>query len=885
MRLRFSRRLVVLPLLFPLLLLVARGVAGQQSAAPGPDALEPASTGGLAAVDRALAKLSSHRRLLIIGAHPDDEDTTLLAWVSRELGGEAAYLALTRGEGGQDLIGPELGTALGLLRSEELLAARRVDGARQYFTRAVDFGYTRSVTESLGRWPREELLLDAVRVLRRFKPQVIVSVFPDDGRGGHGQHQAAGYIAHDLWRVTTESENDLFPQLEQENLPQWRPQALYREAWWAREEATLELDLTGVEPLSGRSVRQIAAASRSRHRSQDMGRAEPLGPAEWPLVWEGGGAGIGSRGPFDGIDTRLAALAAPLPNGSRREEAERLLTMVEESARSTRAALSPIRLEEAAAPLAEMVSRLREVLALVDGGEGTPAETVVGELVEEKLEVAEAGLLAAAGVAFDARADREEVLPGRPLGVTLELWNAGTGSVGIDGVRLEGEARWQAPSVEVESPALAPGALASWEASWAVGAAPVTVPYFLDRPPIGDVYDWSSAPAQARGEPFAAAPLVAMADLTVAGTPVTVRRPVVSVEIDQASGEVRRPLRVVPEIELRMTPDLVLWPLTDHRPRRVTAEIVSHLDEPVSGKLALSFAGQTVLPTDPVPFEIAEPGGTIEVPVELPLPGPLAGQFRLVGRVDLEGRRSFGRSLPLVDYPHIRPHPRPVPAETTIRLLDVTLPELSAVGYVRGASDRVPEVLAELGVPVEVLPAGELATVDLSRFDALVVGSRAYEVEPALGKATRRLLDWVEGGGTLIVQYQQYQYVDGGFAPGGITIARPHGRVTDETSPVRILEPDHPALTRPNRIGPDDWRGWVQERGLYFADTWEEPFVPLLALRDPEEESEQRGGLLVARMGAGTYVYTGLAFFRQLPAGVPGAVRLFANLLALGSGQ
>lgn len=860
--------------------LAATALPARQSAAPAPDALAPASTGGLEAVDRALAKLSGHRRLLMIGAHPDDEDTTLLAWVSRQLGGEAAYLALTRGEGGQNVIGPELGTALGLLRSEELLAARRVDGARQYFTRAVDFGYTRSLSETLGRWPREELLLDAARVLRRFKPQVMVSIFPDDGRGGHGQHQAAGVVAHDLWRVATESEADLFPQLAAEGLERWRPQALYRASWWAREEATLELPMAGIEPLSGRSIRQLAAAGRSRHRSQDMGRAEPLGPAEWPLTWEGGGAGAGSRGPFDGVDTRLAAIAATLPPGPERGEVEGLLAAVEESARATRAALSPLVVEAAAAPLAEMVERLRTAAGLARG----LGAVAVAELVEEKLEVAEAGLLAAAGVALDARADREDVLAGGSVGVVVELWNAGGEPLTIESLRLEGEPAWLAPALEVGDGEVPPGALRSWETSWATGALSPTLPYFLERPQSGDLYDWSAAAAGERGEPFGEAELTAVLELAMRGTRVVLRRPVVHVGVDQARGEVRRPLRAVPPLEVRISPELVLWPLTDQRPRRVTVEVVSHLPEPARARLGLSFAGQGVLPMEPLPVEIREPGGTAEVPLELPPPGPLAGRLELVARATLPDGRSFGSSLPLVDYPHVRPRARPVPARTVLRLLDVELPELRAVGYVRGAADRVPEVLLELGVPLEVLAAEELGAADLSRFDVLVVGSRAYEVEPALGRATPRLLEWVEDGGTLVVQYQQYQYVDGGFAPAGLAIDRPHGRASDESSPVRLLVPEHPVFHRPNRIGPDDWRGWVQERGLYFAADWETPLVPLLALRDPGEE-EQQGSLLVATLGEGTYVYTGLAFFRQLPAGVPGAVRLFANLLALGGAQ
>jgi LmbE family N-acetylglucosaminyl deacetylase len=858
---------------------LALGGAAASGVGPQTEALEPVSTGGLPAVDRALAKLSSHRRLLIVGAHPDDEDTTLLAWVSRQLGGEAAYLSLTRGEGGQNVIGAELGEALGVLRTEELLAARRVDGARQYFTRAVDFGYTRSLAETLRRWPREEILLDAVRVLRRFKPQVIVSIFPRDGRGGHGQHQAAGVIAYELWRVSTASDEELFPPLAEEGLPPWRPQALYRAAWWSQEEATLEIGLTGIEPLSGRSTRQIAAASRSRHRSQDMGRSEPLGPAAWPLSWEDGGAGAGSTEPFDGIDTRLSAIASSLAPGARRDELQVLLADVERRAVDARAALSPVGLEAAAAPLATIVERLRSALDLLRATDDGAA-TAVAELVTEKLAAAEAGLLAAAGIALDARADREEVLPGAPLEVIVELWNSGGEPLRVDSLRLEAAPAWSAPGIDVESPELASGALGSWTAAWTTGELSPTFPYFLARA-HGDLYDWSAAAVAVRGEPFGEAPLAAVAELTLRGTRVAVRRPVVHVEVDQVRGEIRRPLRAVPPVEVATRPELVLWPLAQGRSRRIDVQVRSHLEAPATATLDLAFAGREDLPIEPLPIEVPAAGGAVTVPVELPSPGPTAGRFDLVAVVTVEGGRDFDGGVPLVDYPHIRPQARPVPARTTVRRLDIVLPALRNVGYVRGASDRVPEVLVELGVPLELVPAADLATTDLDRFDVIVLGSRAYELEASLGAATPRLLAWVEAGGTVLVQYQQYQYVDGGFAPAGLSIARPHGRVTDETSVVRILTPDHPALRYPNRLGPDDWLDWVQERGLYFADAWQAPFVPLLALQD-SGEAEQRGGLLVAAMGEGTYVYTGLAFFRQLPAGVPGAVRLFVNLLALG---
>ena len=248
-----------------------------------------------------------------------------------------------------------------------------------------------------------------------------------------------------------------------------------------------------------------------------------------------------------------------------------------------------------------------------------------------------------------------------------------------------------------------------------------------------------------------------------------------------------------------------------------------------------------------------------------------------------EGGAVHDASYPTIEYPHIAPTAVGVDARSEVRVLDLALPEVERVGYVRGASDRVPEMLLEVGLPVELLGAESLRDRDLSVYDVVVVGSRAYEIDSALRQANQRLLDYARGGGTLIVQYQQYQFVRGGYAPYPLEISRPHGRVTDESSPVRVLVPEHPIFTEPNRIEPDDWEEWVQERGLYFAGEWDDAYTPLLALQDPDDQPEQRGSLLIAELGEGTYVYTGLSFFRELPAGVPGAFRLFANLLALGA--
>lgn len=854
-------------LLLPLLLLSALPAEAQSVSAPS--VLEPASTGGLAAVDRALARLSTHRRLLVIGAHPDDEDTSVLTLVAREMGGEAAYLSLSRGEGGQNLIGPELGVGLGLIRSRELLAARQVDGGRQFFSRAYDFGFTRSLDETLRFWPREIVLEDTVRILRRFQPQVVISVFPPSAQAGHGQHQVAGLAAHEGFQLA--GDPAAYPELRQEGLDPWQPAALYRSTFFDETATTLRMPLGGVDPLAGRSILQLAAASRSMHRSQDMGRFQELGGQEGKWAWVAGTAGGAvAKDLFAGVDTRLAAVASPLPDATEREAVAAALAAAGDLAASTRAALHPRGLEEAVPAFAAILKHLRTARERLEGT--SPERRTVARLIEEKIAVAESGLLAAAGIAFDASTAQESVTPGTSLPVQAVLWNSGSRKV--EGVRVSLEA------VSGGAPqALDPGGIAKWDLAVRVPAeAPPTVPYFLRRPLQGALYDWSEAAPQERGEPFGPPPFSARFELTVDGVKLAVEREVVHRHRDQALGEIRRPLAVVPVLEVAVAQPLLVWPLSRKEPYPMAVTLTSHAAAPLDGRLELKVpAGWPVsAPT----FSLA-PGEskTLEVAVAAPS-GLAAGVYPLEFTAVAGGQRS-SLAVPVVDYPHIRATPFPRPASLQLSAVDLRLPPLKKVGYVRGASDRVPEFLLEAGVPLDLLTPGELENADLKAFDAIVVGSRAYETEPALARANPRLLDYVREGGLLLVQYQQYPFIEGKFSPLALDIARPHDRVTDETAPMQILDPAHPAFNSPNKIGEDDWKGWVQERGLYFAHTWDPAFTPLLATADPGGP-EQRGGLLVAKLGKGTYVYTGLAFFRQLPAGVPGAYRLFANLLGLG---
>lgn len=849
-----------------------------------PSPLEPAGTGGVAAVDRALAALATHRRLLVVGAHPDDEDTTALTLVGRGLGGEAAYLSLSRGEGGQNLIGEELGEALGIVRSHELLAARAVDGGRQYFTRAFDFGYTRSLEETLARWPETELLADAVRVVRRFRPQVILSVFGDDGSGGHGQHQAAGKIAHEVARWAADP--DYRPDLG----PAWRVDSLFRASWWRPEAATAIHPMGAIDPFSGHSLVQLAALSRSQHRSQDMGRPLDLGGREGRYIREQGPAGSPDD-LFAGVDTRLAAVAGLLPEGSLRDETADALARVEATAGAARARLVPAALADAAAPLLEIRQRLAAIVAKLDArlavpGAAEPGLLVVRELVREKLRLADEGLLAAWNVALDAEADREALVAGEAVAVTARVWNAGEGPLRGDPPVLlgaAGEERALAPADDDEAPGVpGDGGLWIWTTSLGIPAgAPPTEPYFLAEPRRGDLYDWSGVAESLRGEAFAPPPLTVRFRLVRPGREgraeavIELEREVVHRRVDQALGEVRRPLRIVPPVEVRVAKPLAIVTAADPA-ETISVELHSNATGPVAGVLE-SRSDCRAQPLDPLPFELA-PGERARFEREVrACPGGRT-KTRFVAR--LADGREVDRALPVIEHAHLRPTPMPVEAAVEVVPMDLLWPAVGAIGYLPGASDRVPAALAEAGLEVTLLSGRELADTDLARFGAIVVGTRAYETDAALGAANARLLDYARRGGLVLVQYQQYPFVEGGYAPFPLEIARPHGRVTDEASPVRLLAPEDPVFTTPNAIGPEDWQGWAQERSLYMPATFDAAYRPLLELEDPGQPA-QRGALLVAPLGRGHYVYTGLAFFRQLPAGVPGAFRLFANLLAL----
>lgn len=760
--------------------------------------------------------------------------------MARGVGADAAYLSLTRGDGGQNLIGRELGVGLGLLRSRELEAARSIDGARQYVTRAYDFGYTRSLDETLERWPYDSILKDAVRVVRRFRPHVVVSVFSGTSRDGHGQHQMAGRIAHEVYDAAADP--DRFPELDhEEGLPPWRSLKLYRSTRFRPEPTSQPVPTGGLDPREGRTFHQIAMASRSMHASQDMGRIQDAGPDSTSV-------GLVQDRTGKGGDALLAGV--PRAHG--------WLVAVADSLRRV---LGPARLPAAVAPLNAALERWRR-----EGGD------------RHRDSLLARAILTAAGVVIDVRTDAEHATPGAPLEVSVQLYNAGPHTVHVDTVRLRLPSGWL-PVVDATPMVLRPGeeALRTLAISVPADAAP-DQPYFLRAPLRGDVYDWDRVDPATRGLLFAPPGIVGEAVIRVAGGPALgVRREATYRYGDQAVGEIRRPVTVVPPLSLRLEPETLVWSTAGPAEHEMSVTVTNLADARVEGRVTLLIEGWQ--DTSSAPFHLEREGDSRRMTMRIRRPPQTAEGSYAVRAVAETDRGSFDRTVERIEYPHVRPTQWLRAARGRIRLADLILPELSMVGYVRGASDRVPEALQEIGLPVTLLHEADLAYGDLGVYDVIVIGPRAYETDSTLMRHNDRLLAYVRGGGHLVVQYQQYQFNRGSYSPYALTIARPNARVTDEQAPVRVLEPEHEVFRTPNPIDPEDWNGWVQERGLYFAGEWDERYQPLLEMADPGEPP-QRGALVVARHGGGTYVYTGLSFFRALPAGVPGAFRLFLNLLA-----
>jgi len=856
---------------------------------PGPGGLMAQSMEGTGVVPTGLLlrQLDGVKRVLMIGAHPDDEDTALLTTLARGWGVETAYLSLTRGDGGQNLIGSELWEGLGLVRTGELVAARGLDGGVQFFTRAFDFGYSKSAEEALTFWARDEVLADVVWVVRTFRPQVIVSVWSGTPRDGHGQHQASGILANEAFAAAADPTR--FPeQLEQPGVEAWAADKLFQSrrrfgGGTADEEGVITVQ-TGIrDPLLGRSLLQLAMASRSQHRSQDMGASQPLGPGSTGVTLVesrvGGGADASI---FAGVDTTLAGLVGTLPASVRDEALEHVAAY-----RSAIAAaidgfgLDPSRIVPDLAAARAAIGRASTVAGVAPGSR-------FAREARRKTELATRALMAAAAISFDVRADDDLVVPGETVTLVAELWNGGALELRSPRIALDAPDGWSVTDLSAEgltqAGTVGPGSLATWRYR-------VTVPtdadpsklYYLLEPRDGAMYRWPPDHAL-WGLPWDPAPVLGRADFVLAGAgatlggPQSVRAPWRYVGVDPARGEFDEPVLVVPAVSLRVSPGAVVWPQRREAARAISVEVRSEAEAGSRGTVSVRAPrGWSVTPSSR-PFELETPGVARTFAFEVRPDGPPAAGDHVFEVSAVSADATYREGYDLIDYEHVERAALYEPSRATVSVVPVAVTEGLRVGYVMGSGDDGPEAIRQMGAEVDLLDEARVREGDFDGLDAVVLGVRAYETRPDLQAASAQLIDFARAGGTVVVQYNRADL--GTLAPARLDVGRGSPRVSDETAPVTILAPDAPVFTTPNVIGPSDFRGWVQERGLYFAADWDAAYTPLLELNDPGEEP-RRGALLVTSVGEGVFVYTALSFFRQWSDRVPGAYRLFANLVSL----
>ncbi len=846
--------------------------------------VRPVYDTGAAGLVQLLERLPTTASAMHTGAHPDDEDSALIARLARGDHARVAYLSLNRGEGGQNALGPEQGDALGVVRTEELLQARRLDGGEQLFTRVVDFGYTESLPETVARWGETIPLGDMVRAIRLYRPLVVIARFTGTSADGHGNHQLSGYLTPIAFEQAADPA--AFPEQVAEGLRPWAALKLYvREPSTPSpdNEAMLRLPTGVFDPVIGRTYFQVAIEGRSLHRTQEQGFLELGGPQSsgLRLAQTRLRTSAPDKGIFDGIDTTLAGIArlAGLPEGSLAGP----LGQAQAAAVRALAALDVRSPARVLPDLAQGLRAVREARARLEAVPSSPANRAeAGFLLEIKEREFTQALVRAAGIQVEAVIDQETLTPGETANVTVRAFLGGDREqVTLGAPELRARAGLQVSPAPRPSPAPVvrrrltetPDLEASFRATAPADAAP-TLPYWLERPRSGYVFDWPAD--ERRSLPFGPSLFEAAVPAELAGVPLVIRAPVLFRFADPVRGELRREPGVVPALSVDLGDDLLIVP-TSKRPatRRLSVRLTAHTGSPLTGTVRLMVpAGWRTRPQD-ASFRLEGREQRTAVGFELEIPADAPPGAHPLSAAATVGSATFGDGVRVLAYPHILTHRILRRAAATARVLDLEVAPVR-VGYVMGSGDLVPEAIVRMGLPLTLLDEDALSSGDLAAYDVIVAGIRAAPFRADFVSAHGRLLDWVRQGGTLVVQYQRADYAEKGLPPFP---ARMEERVTDEASPVTVLRPDDPIFNFPNRIGKEDWDGWVQERSVSNMNGMDDRWVALLEAHD-EGDPPQKGLLIQAPVGRGLYVYAAVSFFRQLPAGVPGPYRLFANLLS-----
>ncbi|HEY0155738.1 MAG TPA: PIG-L family deacetylase [Thermoanaerobaculia bacterium] len=797
----------------------------------------------------ALRKLANIGGALYVAAHPDDENTAMLAWLANDRLYRTAYLSLTRGDGGQNLIGEEKGALLGVIRTQELLAARRIDRAEQMFTRAIDFGFSKSAEETLRIWGHDDVLADVVWAIRKFQPDVIVTRFPPTTEAGHGQHQASAMLAEEAF--TAAADPARFPE-QLRYVTAWKAKRIYWNRFFRQPvqpddpqvASLLRIDLGTYNPILGRAYTEIAAQSRSQHKSQGFGAAERRGSLLNYFELRGGEPAQSDL--FEGVETRWSRY----PGG------EKVGTLLQRAADTF----------DPKNPAASVPQLLQAHAAL----EQLRAQSHWSDVNRPWLETKRLELLNAirdcAGIAIDVSAADSAVIAGGELPVSVTVVNRSSYPFRLSMVASLYAQPSKAPGVRLENnkPVKTDLTLRLPQ------NYNISQPYWLRKQPTHGLFTVTEQTLIGTPENAPSIPINVTLDDTEMNTLVfTV--PAVFRQVDPVKGEQVREVSVVPPVTANLGSGVYLFP--DAKPRPVTVVLRSFGVTDADVRLVLPPGWRS----DPekVTLRFSGKGDEMRVPFSVT---PAAGETSAQLNVELGGRTTS--ALTEIEYDHI-------PAQRLFndigaRVVRADVKRIgNRIGYIMGSGDEIPNVLRQIGYEVTVLTDADLDRGDFSMFDAVVTGIRAYNTRKRLKEAHEKLLQYVQAGGTMVVQYNTANGLDDLVvqAPGPYPFKISRDRVTVEDAPVKLLDRDHPLLNTPNRISEVDFNGWVQERGLYFPNEWDPRYFTLLSTADPGE-TEKAGGQLVARYGKGVYVYTAYAWWRQLPAGVPGAIRAFVNLVS-----
>ncbi len=895
---------------------------------------------GASGLDQTLRKLHTRASLIQINAHPDDEDGGMLTYESRAVGADVSLLALNRGEGGQNVMTGDFWDSLGILRTQEHLAANHYYGDHLYYTRVADFGFSKTLEEALGQWGHDRVLADVVRVVRTVRPMIITSVFAGYVSDGHGHHQTSGVMAQEVFKAAADPK--MFPEQLKEGLRPWAPLKVYARVPFARvtdkgifdyatgkwepvlfknyvtgevmhsvPTATVTVPEGTYNPLFGESYFQLAREGLNEQKSQNGGTGyPPAGQVSSPYHLYASRVANGELPRhedsfFADIDTSLPGIAGYLQDDQAADARTKLQAIAGEVDAATKAYNADDPTKSAPA-LARGLQLTRALMTQWGSGHVDDAHYNALhelELKQQQFELAlnqALGLVllaivqpqgAAAGrngpfgptdaasAAAGSAAASATVIAGQAFAVNIHVADQGTQPVQVRSVKLladtPGDWKFTEQSASLQTLAAGEGADVLLSAT-VPQEAPITGPYF-SRPTLEQSY-YDIHDAKYLTLPTMPYPLSAEITYTYAGLPVTLRGVVQTARRENGSGVVLNPLLIAPAISVRVSPPAGVMPLAATTlPLDVTVH--SSVKGPASGEVTLKLpSGWSAKPAS-ASFHLQRDNEDVNLHFEVDPRGVQAKQYNIAAVATYAGKQ-YTQGFTTIGYPGIRPYPQYAPAGYRATGVDVKTAPALHVAYIMGSGDDVPQSLQNLGIHVTQLTATDIAGADLSAYDAIVLGIRTYAARPELRTFNNRLLEYVHNGGVIVTQYQTPEY-DRNYGPYPLSVPGDAEKVVEETAKVTILKPNDPALTWPNKIGPEDFDNWVEERGHGFLRTFDSHYTALTEVHDAGQDP-QTGGLVYAQYGKGYYVYLAYAFFREMPEGVPGSYRIMANLLSLG---